>query len=491
MKKILFCILIITSFYGNVFSQQYALDALRYSFITTSGSARYMSMGGALGALGSDISCVNHNPAGVGMIRNIELSFSPGLYFGISEAEFFGNKHSEDKFNFTINNIGAVYSKQYNKTNPQKLQFLNMALSYQRTNNFNNNIFFEGEDNTFSLGQYFTDYSQGTSFIALNPFNSNLAYQTQIMDSASNGNYMNLSLSNSTNKRFNQQLLNGGSVGEISGCGAINWGNKFFAGATLGISFLNYTRTNTYTEIDAFNSSPYFNSLSFVERSKVNGLGFNVKIGAIYKPLDWLRIGFAVHSPTWYNITDEKSNELTSNLSLGQLKSTSPTTSFEYELATPLRLQASVGFIARKIAAIGVEYEWVNYGNISLRPSSAEFNAENIYIDTNFFSAHSARFGAELKLENFRIRAGYHFQSNPFKNNLLFKFPFHNISLGAGFKGIIGKNKKRTRYLCIDLAYILGITSSEVPMNYYSTNNRNAIVQTIRNSIIATISLQF
>ena len=80
------------------FCQQYAFDALKYSFPYQAGTARYAGMGGALGALGTDVSCMANNPAGLGMIRNTEFSVSPTLFFNFTEADFQSTKYKHHKF---------------------------------------------------------------------------------------------------------------------------------------------------------------------------------------------------------------------------------------------------------------------------------------------------------------------------------------------------------------------------------------------------------
>ena len=97
------------------FAQQYAFDSLKYSFPYQVGTARYAGMGGALGALGTDVSCMANNPAGLGMIRNTEFSVSPALFINFTESDFEGVKYSEDKFVFSFGNIAAVYSRRLNK----------------------------------------------------------------------------------------------------------------------------------------------------------------------------------------------------------------------------------------------------------------------------------------------------------------------------------------------------------------------------------------
>lgn len=45
------------------------------------GTARYVGMGGAMEALGADISTINSNPAGIGLFRKSSVSMSLGPSF--------------------------------------------------------------------------------------------------------------------------------------------------------------------------------------------------------------------------------------------------------------------------------------------------------------------------------------------------------------------------------------------------------------------------
>ena len=474
------------------FSQQYAFDALKYSFPFQIGTARYVGMGGALGALGSDISCIGNNPAGLGMMRGSEFSVSPALFFNFTEANFDKTRYTEDKFVFNFGNIGAVYSRRYNKDKTTGIQFLNFGLCYQRTNNFNNNVFFNGTDSTFSIAQKFTDAAQGFAPNVLTTDFEKLALNTYLIDtSGNNTTYQNLGLQNTQSKQFSRQNLNSGSTGDILLSGAINYANKLFIGTSFGISILNYRRENNYTETDNNNLNTHFNSLNFKEVVDVTGLGVNVKVGVVYKPLDWFRVGFAFHTPTWYNISEDSYADLTTNLNIGVFNSRSATQEFNYSLITPWRLQGSLGFMVFKRWAIGIEYEFADYTNMNLRPSSNAFITENNYIDSVFSSSHIIRIGTEFKLDPFKLRAGYNFQSDPYKKTDLLTNALHNVSVGAGFKMVIGKNKKKERYLVFDLTYLLTLTTGEISANNYALVQRNAQLRTGMHNIIGTVGFQF
>jgi hypothetical protein len=479
-------------FWSNSFSQQYAFDALKYSFPYQIGTARYAGMGGALGALGSDMSCINNNPAGLGMIRNTEFSATPALFFNFTEANYDGTKYTEDKFVFNFGNIGGVYCRRFNKDKSTGIQFLNFGLGYQRTNNFNNNVFFNGIDSTFSIAQSFTDAAQGFTPNVLTADFEKLALNTYLIDTnGNNTTYENLGLMNNQPKGFSRQNLNAGSTSDILLSGSINFANKLYVGTSFGISILSYYRENNYTESDVNNLSTRFQALNFKEVISVTGTGVNVKVGIIYKPLDWLRVGFAFHTPTWYGISEDSYADLSTNLNIGNFSSKSSNQRFDYNLVTPWRLQGSLGFLAFKRLAIGVEYEFADYTNINLRPSSNEFLAENNYIDTVFSSSHIIRLGAEFKLDPFKLRAGYNFQSDPFKKTALLTNALHNISLGAGFKMVIGRNKKRERYLVFDVTYLLTLTSGQITANNYALMPQYAQLKTGMHNIIGTVGFQF
>lgn len=484
-----FLMVFITS---SVFSQQYAFDALRFSLPYQVGTARYAGMGGALGALGTDPACMANNPAGLGLVRNSEFSVTPAMFLNFTESDFDNTKYAEDKFVFTFGNISAIYSRRLNKEKTTGVQFLNFGLAYHRTNNFNNNIFFNGADSSFSLSQKFTDVAQGFSPNVLTSDFERLAFNTFLIDTTGNNTtYQNNGLLNNQYKNISRQNLNAGSVGDIVLSSAINYGNKLFGGVSFGISMLNYTRVNNYIETDVNNLHPQFNSLGFKQTVDVSGIGVNVKVGVIYKPLDWFRVGFAFHTPTWYGISEDSYAELTTVFNNGQYYSKSPTRLFDYDLTTPWRMQGSLGFIALKKLAIGVEYEFADYTNINLRPSSNLFLAENNYIDTVFTSQHIIRVGAELKLDPFKIRTGYNFQSDPYKKTPLLTNALHNISLGGGLKLVIGKNKKRERYLVFDFTYLLTITSGQISAIDYSPLPRYATLRTGMHNFVGTVGFQF
>ena len=57
---------------GAMFAQGTIYDAVRVTGSDLNGTARYVGMGGAMGALGADITTMGTNPAGIGLYRSSE-----------------------------------------------------------------------------------------------------------------------------------------------------------------------------------------------------------------------------------------------------------------------------------------------------------------------------------------------------------------------------------------------------------------------------------
>src|SRR5512140_2062811 len=118
-------------------------DALRYSQIFYNGTARFMSMGGAFTALGGDMSTFTQNPAGIGVFRSSEISFTPQL-FHIGTTSNFHGLSKDYMYNFNIGQLGVVSSLIKNTTRTTGLISLNVGYSFNKTNNLNSSIRIEG-----------------------------------------------------------------------------------------------------------------------------------------------------------------------------------------------------------------------------------------------------------------------------------------------------------------------------------------------------------
>ena len=161
-------------------------DALRYSQIFYSGSARFMSMGGAFTALGGDLSSISLNPAGTGVFRSSEFSLTPQLYYNSTSSVWNGTKSKDVGSLFNLNQIGIV-SNIISTGNEKGLVNLNIAYSYNRTNNFTENITISGISNNSSMADYWASRANGYTKNDM-PDDAWAAYQTGLIDSLSGSN---------------------------------------------------------------------------------------------------------------------------------------------------------------------------------------------------------------------------------------------------------------------------------------------------------------
>ena len=92
------------------------------------GTARYVGMGGAMEALGADISTMGSNPAGIGLFRKSTVSTSFGLV-SQDDAKSFRNA---DKTNMSFDQIGLVYSTRFGRNS-----IVNVGFNYHKSKNFN------------------------------------------------------------------------------------------------------------------------------------------------------------------------------------------------------------------------------------------------------------------------------------------------------------------------------------------------------------------
>ena len=88
------CALLLSSEVGA----QTIYDAAKFSGKDLNGTARFVGMGGAMGALGGDISTISTNPAGIGIYRSNDLMTTFGFNYTSSESNYKGNIMKSDKY---------------------------------------------------------------------------------------------------------------------------------------------------------------------------------------------------------------------------------------------------------------------------------------------------------------------------------------------------------------------------------------------------------
>jgi len=181
----------------------------------------------------------------------------------------------------------------------------------------------------------------------------------------------------------------------------------------------------------------------------VYGSGVNVKVGAIYRVTDNLKLGASLHSPTLYNIEETYSTSITTRFSTESYTENSNINYFEYELLTPWKASLSASAIFNKNILISGDYEIVDYSSSSMYSDAYSFNNENETIANLYQKTENIRVGAEINIKPFVLRTGYSKYGSAFANK---DFSRENFSYGIGINN--------GGYF-FDIAYVLSQGSNE------------------------------
>jgi hypothetical protein len=429
MKKT-FAILLLTLFSAILFAQN-ETDALRYSLINYSGTARFMSMSGAYGALGANFSSLSQNPAGIGLYRKSEFSITPVLSSNNSESNYIGSMNTDARTTLYLANIGYVMSIKLNENNASHLKQIQFGFGMNRQAMFNNRMLVNGviSDTTGTLMLQYRDDADiaGNERANLDDFGAGLAYDANLLYQDNSGIWQ-VDLPYGPLQQT-KSIENRGGITETVLSAGTNFDDKLFLGITFGFPHINYQEESTYTEKDTENGSLELKSYTRTEYLNTKGTGFNFKFGFIYKPVDYIRIGGAIHTPTAYNdMNDSYGATMTSyfdrppisgNTST-RFEANSPDGNYDYKITTPMRALGSLAFIIGQYGLLSVDYEYIDYTTARLRFSASEdleaMNTANGKIRSTLTSANNFRLGTEWKAGMFAFRGGYNLYGSPYKN---------------------------------------------------------------------------
>jgi len=447
MRKLSLVILITASLTAGINGQNVD-DALRYSQVFYTGSARFMSMGGAFTALGGDLSTLSQNPAGLGVFRSSEISISPQLFHINTIANFKANSTEDYIYEFGLGQGGIVFSLP-RRNKESGFTTLNFGYSYNQTNNLNQHVTINGVSNSSSLTDYWAEISDGFYHDQLETEapDAFLAYDVWLIDtlSGSNVNYGTV-YSNygdnfpSTYGQTVQRLISTeGYTNEHAFSFGGSYSDKLFFGATVGITRLRYTSKYEHSESTEADLPSLFTDFNYTFYYDNIGTGYTFKLGAIYKPVESLRIGFGFHSPGLYRIDEYVNDNITSHFSDVAIpyESSNEAVRYNYALTTPFKILAGAALQIKKVGLISLDYEFIDYGSAKFSETGDGYNysAKNQAIKNSLRPANNLRLGAEARLNNIYFRGGYGYYGKVWKDDeLKSNVNYHSFSLGTGFR---------------------------------------------------------
>lgn len=423
MKKILFLAACLISAAGV--QAQYMADAYRMSNHQPQGTARSTAMGNAIGAVGGDFTSLSVNPAGIGLYRTNEFSFSTSLKFSKSDIRLSDASFDEKDFKLHFNQLGFIgTNKSTNLSSP--IVSFNYGIGYNKLADFNQSFFGSVNQSPDSyldnIAGYATDEALNRNYLN-NNFNqveyrdwpTKLAWDTYLIDPAQDedGNYIDGVYVPYNVTDAPDQLISGersGRINEYVFSGGLNINHRIYLGATIGIHDILYKQETNYTEFMTDGSFTYTDYL------KLSGTGINFKLGAIVKPIQSIRLGLAWHSPTYYDMSEE--NVLAMQSYLPENHYSEGIRLYDYDFRTPMKVVGSGAFLIQKIALISFDAEYMDYQAMRFKNGGGNdpMTDLNNQAKQTFGDAMNYRVGAEVRVaKSFSLLAGYENYGNPVK----------------------------------------------------------------------------
>lgn len=397
------------------------------------GTARYVAMGGAMEALGADISTIGTNPAGIGMFRHSSVSLSLGL---VSQQDA-QNAVGGNKTNASFDQVGFVYSYRAGKTS-----FVNVAVNYHKSRNFD--MILSAADQlgnaslnklTWAKGNHHYVYESKPerqpdgSVIDVPNFDAPYITCSQLDDlfgynlNWDNGN-KRWKYINADNFRFDRS--HEGYIGEYDLNVSGNINNRIYLGATVGIHDVHYKHYSEYVE-----QMPQF-LCTVGDRREITGTGLDFKAGVILRPIESspFRIGLSIATPVFYELRTSNYSFIsdgTMTFNTNTIMDSYERTSYKFRLNTPWKFGVSLGHTVGSQLALGASYEYADYGSLDSRYITGEYyndytdsytsrsesdRAMNDHTAKTLKGVHTLKLGAELKpIPNLALRVGYNYVS--------------------------------------------------------------------------------
>ena len=405
-KKIIFGLMAMAAITANA-QETYENANLMKPELT--GTARYIGMGGAMEALGADISTISTNPAGIGLFR----SSSVNLTFGLSSQQDVTTYGSDHKTVPSFDQAGFVYSMRTNSRS-----FLNFAFNYSKSRNFNQILNaagklngsaqnkltynkFVGNDDFIYIdkdGTLLSDYIQFSQLDYL--YANNINYDE---DEAGNGSFYGYD-----GDAYDMYRAQSGYIGRYDFNISGNVNNRFYWGVTVGVQDVHYNAYSDY--IESLGTS----TVEVMDTRKITGTGVDVKAGVIFRPVEEspFRIGLSVSTPTWYKLTTSNYTSmslLNGNVSQ-QLFAPEIGESYEFKLYTPWKFGASLGHTVGNNLALGLSYEYADYSTADTRV----IDGYDYYGNEESYSEYATNQHTKNTLKGVStIKAGLEFKPDP------------------------------------------------------------------------------
>jgi hypothetical protein len=479
-------------------------DAILNSQMYYEGTGRSMAMGNATGALGGDITAMCINPAGLGLYRSQEFTFTTGLQHTIINSNYYDSSQNAGRFRVTIPSLGLILSSPF--SNYEAIRYVQFGIGFTRTNDFNFKSSAFGLNPSTSMVDAFLQTINGINTLfnpSTNvgnylydnyPYNLSPAWETYLIDQYTDslGKIFYDSPVPPGNINQSDKITSKGRNEEWTFAVASNLYDKLFVGACLGVKHLKRISKREYSETPANEQNPgnLFDKWDYIESLGDTAWGVNFKCGVIYYPTDWLRIGAAWHSRTRYTFGENWSTAISTTLKSCPDGETyhrylSPVLYQAYEFSTPHTFIGSLAFIIGQHGLVSADVEYLNYGSSKFTSYEFSFDDTNNDIKNILKPSFNIRLGTEWRVRQFFLRCGAAYYGSPYG---------FGEDYGSVKKVALGVGYATGAVTSWDFAYELSeSTTAYTPYGYYvdGQNIVNDLVQhKWRNKVVATLKFK-
>ncbi len=363
MKKIMTMAVLAVAFVPAAAQETY--ENAKIAIGDLNGTAAYVGMGGAMEALGGDISTISTNPAGIGLFRKSKASITLGTV-SQQDATAFGGGHTTS---MSFDQLGFVYSVESGRNG-----FVNFGFNYHKGRNFN--YILSAANNLDHASQNKLTYAKQKNGLLYEanskgePYLNDPSVQCNQLDDLY-AKYINYSADDNTwyydeASQYSMDRRHWGYIADYDFNLSGNINDRVYLGLTIGYHDVHYKHYSEYAE-----QYPQFGNMTSIvaDDRQINGGGADVKAGIIFRPVEYspFRVGLSVSTPTWYDLTTDNRTSMTDN---GGSVSTGE--AYDFKLYTPWKFGVSLGHTVGDFLALGASYEYADYGTIDSRIITGE-----------------------------------------------------------------------------------------------------------------------
>ena len=479
------------------------------------GTARYVGMGGAMEALGADISTISTNPAGIGLFRHSNVSASFGLVSQQDVSKFDGL----DKTNMSFDQAGFVYSMQMDRSS-----YINFAFNYHKSRNFDqilsaanqriggasSNVVTAEKENK---GYYYIDWNQrqnaligynrndfeAYNFTQHDWLNANVLSDEEIFEDKE-GKYKDLVLYPINADVWSLDRAHRGWISDFDFCFSGNVNDRFYWGITAGLHDVKYRGYSQYVEGLSFMSGEDAGIVAYGDARDIDGTGFDIKAGVIFRPIEEspFRIGLSVSTPTWYDLKTSNVTVLENQSAMGEIVDDNGnvidyttdgdiSNTYEFKYFTPWKFGLSLGHTVGTYLALGASFEYSDYGASKNRINDGSHY--DWYWDEYYEDSHTdqnmkrnteqvmkgvatVKLGAEFKpVPEMAVRLGYNYVSAAYDENGVRDQTIDSYGVYyASTSDYV--NWEGTNRLTAGLGFKLGSMNLDLAYQYSATNGK-------------------